>query len=135
MTELDRLIATAFDSEGKQEDANKVYLTFLNTTLFLPVNPEKKPNDEEPFRPLFTEVDNHYFMLVFDALEKLKVWAGDQMHQIGYVEISGADIVAGLNENVYLCLNYATEFYKEFSPDEVKKLKMIVAKIAQLKNE
>jgi len=42
---------------------------------------------------------------------------------MSYVEISGKDVVAGMHESVYLCLNYGTDFYKEFSPDEVKRLK------------
>lgn len=135
MTELDQVIAVAFASKGKQDDVNKVYLALLRTLLFLPVakeNAPKKP-DEEPFRPLFTKVEDNYFMLVFDTLERLKTWGGEQMNKIDYVEISGKDVIAGINDNVHLCLNYGTEFYKEFSPDEVKRLKMIVSKINQLK--
>lgn len=135
MTELDQVISAAFASEGKQEDVNKVYLTLLRTMLFLPVSKEQDPNDEEPFRPLFAQVDDKYFMLAFDTLERLQVWAGDQVDDLGYVEITGADIISGVSEQVYLCINYGTDFYKEFSPDEVKRLKMIVAKIEQMRDE
>lgn len=133
MTELDKAISAAYASQGKQEDVNKVYLELLRSVLFLPVNKEKSPDDEEPFRPLFAKIEENYFMLVFDTLERLTQWAGDQMNQINYVEISGRDLIAGVNENVFLVLSPGLEFSKEFSPDEVKQLKKIVARIDQLK--
>ena len=136
MTELDQVIAAAYASQGKQEDVNKVYLTLLRTLFYLPVQKEEEPSvkdSEEPFRPLFAKVDDHYFVLAFDTHERLNVWAGDQRDQMNYVEISGKDLITGIDDTVYFCVNYATEFYKEFSPDEVKKLKMIVARIDQMK--
>lgn len=134
MTELDHMIAKAFASEGKQEDVNKVYLTLLRTSLFLPVQKDGQPTEEEPFKPLFARVEDNYFMLVFDTLERLSAWAGDQFEQVNYVEISGRDVVAGINEQVFLCLNYGAEYYKEFSPDEVRRLKTIVSRIDQLRS-
>ena len=64
MTELDQLIAAAFDSEGKQEQVNKVYLSLLNTQLYLPADKQAQPitPDDEPFVPLYTKQDEHYFM-------------------------------------------------------------------------
>lgn len=137
MTELDQMIAAAFASEGKQEDVNKVYLVLLRTPLFVPVKKNDPSmnhvNEDEPFSPLFAKVEDNYFMLAFDAVERLTTWAGENLDQIDYVELSGKEVVAGINENVFLCLNPGTEFYKEFSPDEVKKLKMVVSRIEQLK--
>ncbi len=139
MTELDQLIAVAYASEGKQDDVNKVYLTLLRSPLLVPVEkiPEGKvvdsAGDEEPFKPLFAKIDDNYFMLAFDTVERLTTWAGDQVDQIDYVEISGRDIVAGISDQAFLCLNVGNEFYKEFSPDEVKRLKTIVSRIDQLK--
>jgi hypothetical protein len=133
MTELDQLISAAYVSQGKQEDVNKVYIAVLRSLLFLPVKKDKSPDDEEPFRPLFATVNNQHFMLAFDTIERLTEWAGDQFSEIDYVEISGRDLVAGINENIYLVLNIGSDFYKEFSPDEVKHLKKIVARIDQLK--
>lgn len=135
MTELDQLISAAYASQGKQEDVNKVYITLLRTTFFLPVKKEKLPDDEEPFRPLFATINEHYFMLVFDTLERLTFWAGDHFAEIDYVEISGRDLIAGMNENVYLVLNSVSDFSKEFSPDEIKQLKKVVARIDQLKEQ
>jgi hypothetical protein len=136
MTELDRVIAAAFASEGKQEDVNKVYLALLRTVLYLPVQKgedQVKQPDEDPFKPLFAKIDDQYFMLVFDTVERLTVWAGEQIAHMNYVEISGMDLVKGMNENVFLCLNHGADFYKEFTPDEVKRLKTIVSRIEQMK--
>lgn len=135
-TELDRVIAAAFASQGKQEDVNKVYLTLLRSSLFIPVK-KRDPamshvDEQEPFSPLFAKINENYFLLAFDTLERLTNWAGEHMDQIDYVELSGQDMIFGINENVYLGLNIGTPFYKEFSPDEIKQLKKIVARIQQL---
>lgn len=133
MTELDQLISKAYASQGETPDVNKVYLAVLRTLFYLPVAKGINENSDEPFRPLFTKVSGQYFVLAFDTYERLQVWAGEQFSQMSYVEISGKDLVSGLNENVYFCINYGTEFYKEFSPDELKRLKMIASRIDQMK--
>jgi hypothetical protein len=137
MTELDQVIAKAYDSEGKQEDVNKVYLTLLRAPLIIPVEKMAEAeisSDEEPFKPLFAKLDDKYFMLAFDTVERLTAWAHDQVEAIDFVEISGRDLIAGINEGVFLCLNVGTKYYKEFSPDEVKQLKKVVARIDQFKS-
>jgi hypothetical protein len=133
MTELDQKIADAYKSEGKQQDVNQVYLTLLRTVLYIPVQKDKPLEDQEPFRPLFAKVDDHYFLIAFDTIERLHSWASNELDNMDYVELAGRDMVAGMNENVYLCLNLGTPFYKEFSPDEVKRIKMIISKIDQMK--
>jgi hypothetical protein len=137
MTELDQLIANAFKSEGKQDDVNKVYLTLLKASLFVPVKKTDPAinhiDEQEPFSPLFAKIEDDYYMLAFDTMERLLTWAGEKVDEIDYVEISGKEVIAGINEKVFLCLNLGTEFYKEFTPDEVKRLKTIVSRIDQMK--
>lgn len=136
MTELDQTIANAFNSEGKQDDVNKVYLLLLRTPLFVPVKKEyAKRTDDEPFTPLFGSINDQIFMLAFDTVEKLHAWAGDAAADLDYVELIGRDVIAGIGETVYLGLNPSTDYYKEFSPDEIKRLKTIVSKIDQFKNQ
>ncbi|MCD6039295.1 MAG: hypothetical protein K0S27_695 [Gammaproteobacteria bacterium] len=133
MTELDRVIAAAFASEGKQEDVNKVYLTLLRALLVVPVR--KGPildNTEEPFVPLFAKIDEKYFLMAFDTLERLRNWASDRVEDMGYVELLGRDFIAGMSDKIYFCLNLGTDYYKEFSPDEVKRLKMVINRLNQL---
>jgi hypothetical protein len=132
MTELDRAIAAAFTSEGKQEDVNHVYLTLLRAPLWVPVKKELPAESEEPFSPLFAKLEKKYFLMAFDTVERLTAWAGDHVQEMGYVELSGRDFIAGMSDQVYFCLNLGTDYYKEFSPDEVKRLKMIVARLNQL---
>lgn len=133
MTELDKLIANAYASAGKQEDVNKVYLLLLRSLLYIPVKKEHTVDNEEPFSPLFTLIDNQYYMPTFDTLDRLKTWVGMHVNEIPYVELSGEDLIAGIHPSVFLCLNIGTDYYKEFSPDEVKHLKMIESRIRQMK--
>lgn len=131
MTELDQLIMKALQSEGNQDDVNKVYLTLLKTELFVPVK-KVAGTEEEPFYPLFTQVNNQFFMAAFSTLERLMAWAGEHYADMDYVSLLGREVISGINENVFLCLDIGTPTYKEFSPDEVKRLKMVVARIEQL---
>lgn len=132
MTELDQAIAAAYTSGGKPEDVNKVHMILLRSPLFLPIQKDKSITDDS-FRPLFAELDGCYYMAVFDSLPRLTAWAADEFDNMSYVEISGKDVIAGLNEDVYLALNPGNPYYKEFSPDEVTHLKKVVARIEQLK--
>lgn len=133
MTELDQLISNAYASQGKQEDVNKVYLALLRTPLFVPVKKEESQDPEEPFAPIFAVIDDTYYMSVFDTQDRLMTWLGEYAETVNFVEISGRDVIAGISDEVFLCLNVGGEFYKEFTPDEVKRLKMIVSRIDQLK--
>lgn len=133
MTDLDKAISAAFASKGKQDDVNKVYLLLLRSLLFIPVSKEKKPNNEELFSPLFTKIENRYYMLAFDTLERLTSWAGEHMAEMGYVELSGHDLIKGINDQACFSLNVGTPYYKEFLPDEIKRLKTIVSRIEQMK--
>lgn len=136
-TELDLLISNTYKSIGKQEDVNKVYLAFLRTTFFIPV--EKKiqhaPSSDEAdlFNPLFAKFEENYFMVIFDRLERLQDWAQENINKMDYVQLNGQEVITGINEFVFLCLNVGSPTYKEFSPDEIKKLKQMVAKIEQMK--
>lgn len=133
MTDLDKAIAAAFASEGKMEDVNKVYLLLLRSMLFVPVAKEKNPDSDEPFSPLFAEIDGQYYMLAFDTLERLAEWAGEHYQHMGYVELSGHDLISGISDQVCFSLNVGTTYYKEFLPDEIKRLKTIVSRINQMK--
>ena len=71
MTELDQLISTAYASEGKQEDVNKVYLTLLRSPLYVPVEKIQVQMDTqtdlesdqlaEPFKPLFAKIEDKFY--------------------------------------------------------------------------
>jgi len=134
MTELDKMIAAAYASAGKQDDVNKVYLLLLRSLLYVPVKKDKNPDDEEPFYPLFAHIEGQYYLMAFDTIARLQTWAGDHFDHIAYVELSGQDLITGLNEGVFLYINHGTDYYKEFPPEEVKHLKMIVSRIQQMKN-
>lgn len=136
MTELDQLISSAYASNGEQEKVNKVYLTLLRSSLFIPIEkPTFKSPTIEDFKPLFAKVDQQYFILAFDTLERLQQWAGKDVELIDHIELNGRAFISGISEGVYLCLNLGEKFYKEFSPDEVKHVKGIIARINQLKGE
>lgn len=133
MSELDQLVKKAVDSEGAQADSNKFYTVFFRSTLFMPAY--QQDDVEEPFSPLFLQDGDKYFISVFDSLERLTVWVADEYQDCDYVEIEGSDLIRCSGEQqVYLCLNPGTDFYKEFSPEEIQRLKLMLAKIDTFKS-
>ena len=109
----------------------------MRSSLFIPIEKRATPKqaDASDFKPLFAKINDQYFILAFDTLPRLQTWAGEEMHLIDYIELEGSALIAGINDGVFLCLNLGEKYYKEFSPDEVKHLRGIVAKIAQLKGQ
>ena len=132
-TDLDTLIEAAFISQGATGDVNKVYLGLLKTDLFVPVqiHHDAGPEDE-PYTPLFSTEGDFIFMAAFDSAERLKQWAGEEASNIDYASMKGRDLIAGVGNNVFLALNPGFSFYKEFSPEEIQRLKTIVTKIDSL---
>ena len=137
MTTLDTLIQAAYQSEGATADVNKVYVELLKTTLYVPIekgsakSPDSSDEDEAPFIPLFVEDDEKVFIAAFDNLNKLMGWAGDHYADMDYITMVGRDVIAGMSDEIYLAFNPTTEFYKEFSPEEILRLKTMVQKIMQ----
>ena len=133
MSELDKAIKAAYDSEGSQQDVNQVYVILFRVNIFMPAY--RQDDEDEPFTPLYIKDNEKYFIPIFDSLSRLKEWGKNEYDELDYVEILGADIIRGVgDEDVYLCLNPGTDYYKEFSPDEIRRLKLMLSKIDQLKS-
>lgn len=132
MTPIDELIRHVIETKGKPQAVTQLYDAFFKTTLIIP---SKKLTESEqaaaieagePFVPLYTEKDDHFFLLAFDTMERLDAWAGPNRNEIDFFKILGSNLVRALGNKVYLCLNFGTEHYKEFPPEEISKLKAIM---------
>lgn len=133
MTTLDDLIAKAYASQGKSEDASAVYEAVFKTVFFVPSEPQTAADKieaidaGEPFAPLCVTHDNRIFIIAFDTQEKLDNWAGVKRNTIDCFKISGTNLIKAMGSNAHLCVNVDTNFYKEFPPDELDKLRKILA--------
>lgn len=130
--ELDSLLKTAYELEGSTDAVNKFYVRLFRANLYLPVTLHSE-KDDEPFTPLHIKQDDHFFIPVFDSLVRLQDWAAEQHEKIDHVEITGEAVIRGLGRKAYLCLNVGTPFYKEFSPEEIARLKLTLAKMDKLR--
>lgn len=135
-TELDLAILDAYTTPGNTEKANRVYQIMLRSFLYIPVganDPEQESDPEEPYKPLIAKQDDRYFLVAFDSRTRLQEWAGPQYQEINSVELTGRDLVNNLGAEVYLALNPGSAAYKEFSPEEIARLKVVVAKTSPRK--
>jgi hypothetical protein len=126
MNELDQAIQAALNDPNQ---ANHAYFKFLKAKVYLPCEPESDPEDP---RVLFLESDNGIFLTIFSNEANLWDWAGEDKDKISSFEVLGLELVQGLGEKVTLALNPGQSSYKEFNPDEITKLKTMVAKIHSL---
>lgn len=133
MNELDELLLKAYENNGEQEYANKFYVTFFRTLFYMPVLFRDDP--VEPFTPDAIIEGDKRFIPVFSTAERLTTWADASLDTIDHVSLLGLDLLkaAGV-DNVYIALNPGTSFYKEFAPDEITRLKIMIAKLDKLKH-
>ncbi|QMT58995.1 MULTISPECIES: SseB family protein [unclassified Legionella] len=126
MNALNLAIKEALDAAGTTKEANKAYLEFIKANFIIPV--EQSLNDEQP-RVLFLQEQGHIFLPVFTDMSYLDAWAVDIAHEIHLLKLSGVDLLKGLGDQVTLCLNIGTEFYKEFNPSEIARMRSMVLKL------
>lgn len=124
-TQLEQAIANAYKNDGDTSSINKVHLEFLKANFIIPI--EKSSSENDP-KVLFLQQQEHSLLPVFSDEQSLKQWATDIVDEIDLLYLTGVNLLKGLGENVFVCLNPGTELYKEFHPQELAKLKMIVAK-------
>lgn len=126
MNALEIAIKEAFELSGAQDKANKAYLEFIKANFIIPIHKLESPDD--PPRVLFLEEHGNYFLPVFTTREYFDLWALEIQHDIQLLKLSGVDLLKGIGENVTVCLNIQSPFYKEFNPSEIARMKSMVLK-------
>lgn len=127
---LKQSIIEALQHPEDTSKAKKAHATFLRETLILPVHRQEE-NQSEPI-PLFIENDNAYFLPVFSEKSYCDEWAGESLKEIDFLHLTGNELIKGTGENVYICLDIGQDHYKQFSPEEVARLKLVVSKLDTL---
>lgn len=129
MNELEQAIIAALAEPEQSSLSNHAYFKLLKADLCLPCEPDGDPDDP---RVLFLEENNQIFLAVFSEPSHLIHWAQEHQDKIAYFQVKGFELIQGLGENVTLALNPGHASYKEFNPEEINKLKTMVAKIQSL---
>ena len=125
MNSLNNAIEKALETEGQSKEANKAYLEFIKANFIIPI---EKGSEEEPCVLFLTEGPNT-FLPVFSDVTYLKNWAADVSQDIHLLKLSGVDLLKGLGENVFVCLDIGTDTYKEFNPSETARMRSMVLKL------
>ncbi|BCA96737.1 Fe-S center protein [Legionella antarctica] len=125
MNSLNSAIKEALQSSGNLKEANKAYLEFIKANFIIPI--EQSTDDENP-KVLFLQDTANLFLPVFTEMNYLDAWAAEISTEIKLLRLSGVDLLKGLGENVTVCLNIGSEFYKEFNPSETARMRSMVLK-------
>lgn len=126
MNELELAIAQAFKTNGNTQEANKAYLEFIKANFIIPI--EKSAAAEEP-RVLYLIEQQQAFLPVFTNMDYFTAWAVDIGEHIQLLRLSGVDLLKGIGEQVTVCLNIGTEYYKEFNAAELARMRSMVLKL------
>jgi len=102
------------------------YDTFLNTELFFVINKEPPKSGiaeaGEEFDVVMVEGDGQSYLMLFDSEERLQNWA---KRDVVFMESYGSEIIMNFefNNNTFIMLNHETEYWKEFTPEEISWLR------------
>lgn len=125
MNSLNNAIEKALETEGQSKEANKAYLEFIKANFIIPI---EKGSEEDPCVLFLTEGSNT-FLPVFSDVTYLQSWAAEVSQDIHLLKLSGVDLLKGLGENVFVCLDIGTDTYKEFNPSETARMRSMVLKL------
>lgn len=126
MNSLNSAIKEALASAGNLKEANKAYLEFIKANFIIPI--EYDTADSEP-EVLFLQDGEHLFLPVFSQMSYLDAWAAEIGTKIKLLKLSGVDLLKGIGEHVTVCLDIASEVYKEFNPSEIARMRSMVLKL------
>lgn len=111
-----------------QNQANYFYDSFLNAELFFPASITgtstsswKEIGPTENFHPLFAQFPECKAVPVFDSIERLKGWAGEQI--LDYVRIKGFILLKILDVKIALVLNPGFKWNYTLTPDILNKIR------------
>ncbi len=126
MTALEQAVGYAIQKNGESISANKAYLEFIKANFIIPI--EKGAPDDEP-RVLYLTENSLRFLPVFSNMLDFNIWAEPIKNDIQILKLSGVDLLKGLGEETFVCLNIGSNAYKEFNPGELARMRSMVIKL------
>lgn len=127
-TTLEQAVLDALKHQGDNDTASKAYFAFLKARHFLPI---EKDSGDDP-QVLFLQGNAQIILPIFSCQEYMHAWSGDELAKIDIYELSAVELLSGLGEEVTLAFNPGMSSYKEFNPEEILKLKTMLAKMKSL---
>lgn len=126
MSALEHAVEQALLMEGATQEANKAYLEFIKANFLIPI--EKDSEHSDP-RVLYLCEGEHVFLPVFTNKTQLDEWAKPIEDEIALLNLTGVNLLKGIEENVTVCLNIGSQHYKEFNPQEIARMRSMVLKL------
>ncbi len=126
MNALNQAIKNAFANGNDNQAINKAYLEFIKANFIIPI--EHSEAEEDP-RVLFLVEDEKVYLPVFTEMVHLDNWAKEINQEIKLLKLSAVDLLKGLGEEVIVCLDIGSEYYKQFEPAETARMKSMILKL------
>lgn len=132
-SELDKALVALRQDMSDATSQSKFYDLFLNTTFCVPtLDPKEVKGDvkveEDQILPLIIDADGQDYLMIFDSEERLKNWAGKEAQS---VKVPGYVLAATTMPPLHIAMNVATEYSKQFLPDEIAWLREVVERCNQ----
>lgn len=129
-TELDKALAAFFTDSGREENRARFYELFLNSSFFMPIIPQEKKDagenhqeEKQQVTPLILEAEGNDYLVLFDTLERLQIWADADAP---YVPVVGYVLAQNTTPPLHWALNVGSDYSKTFVPEEISWLAEMV---------
>ncbi len=126
MNSLNFAIQAAYSASGNLKEANKAYLEFIKANFIIPLEHNSLP--DQP-KVLYLQDAGNVYLPVFTEMAYLEVWAKPINKNIKLLKLSAVDLLKGIGEGVTVSLDLGSEFYKEFKPEEIARMRSMVLKL------
>lgn len=126
MNALETAVLAAIHSEGSSKEVNKAYLEFIKANFMMPIDIQQA--ELENPQPLFLMEEGAVYVPVFSNQDALDHWVGEIQNDIHIYHLTGVDLLKGIGDDVHICLNIGSEFYKLFLPAEIARMRSMVLK-------
>lgn len=127
-TAVDQALQMARDD---QKNGNLFYDAFLNADLFIPVKRAKNETGtwsevaaNEPFFPLFLNLEGTKVIPAFDRLDRLQFWA--EGRPLDYLKVRSHLFLKTVAHDVAMALNLGNAFHYLFTPEVLTQLRQAV---------
>lgn len=126
MSKLEIAIKQAFSLSGARAQANSAYLAFIKNNFFIPI--DKTSQSDKP-EVLYLQDNDRCFLPTFSDKKYFDPWALEIKDDIYVLTLSGIDLLKGIGDDVFVCLNIGSPNYKEFNPEEIARMRSQILKL------
>ena len=127
MNRLETNLQLALSQPDNTQVIQQAYAALISADLLVLVEDALAPTP----KVRYLNENGQIYLPVFSQRDAFLAWAQESSHEFSVLKLKGQQLITGLGAYVTLCLNPGSDNYKEFNPQEIQRLKLILYKLQQ----